>query len=118
MAVRELDSRPESHARFPDDGSYRWLELHDDVVYGHAAFAEREEFLELHISLHEWGSTVRRNLKGDLEWLKTEARRLGKKRIMGIRADDKGEFDGRLFKFARLFGFTDMYVFQTASLDV
>jgi hypothetical protein len=118
MAVRELDSRPEAYAHFPDNGVYRWLELHGDTVYGHAAFAERGDVLELHLSLHRWGAGVRRGLAGDLAWLKQEAGRLGKTRIMGIRANGEGEFDGRLFRFARLFGFTEMHVFQTASLDV
>ena len=118
MAVRELDARPEAYAHFPDNGTYRWLELHDGPAYGHAAIAERGDLLELHLSLHRWGAGVRRNLAGDLEWLKAEARRLDKTRIMGIRADGQGGFDERLFRFARLFGFTETCVFQTASLDV
>lgn len=118
MAVRELDFRPEVYAHFPDNGQYRWLELADTVAYGHAAFAERVDFLEMHISLNRWGPAVLRNLKADFEWLKAEARRLGKKRITGIRADDKGEFDKRFFKFARLYGFMETCVFQTASIDL
>ena len=119
MAVRELDTRPEAYAHFISDGRYRWLELHDgDGPYGYCAIAERDDALELHISLVRWGARVRRNLKSDFEWLKIEARRQGKKRIMGLRANDQGKFDARLFKFARLFGFTDMCVFQTASMDV
>lgn len=119
MPVRELDSRPEAYSHFEVEDRYRWLELYDGgEVYGYCAIAERSEALELHLSLTSWGARVRRSLRGDVEWLKSEARRLGKMRIMGIRADNKGEFDDRLFKFARLFGFTDMCVFQTACLNV
>ena len=118
MAVRELDFRPEAYAHFPDDGLYRWLELYDATVYGHAAIAERDDVLELHLSIDQWGAGVRRHLEHDLKWLRAEARRLGKTRIMGIRADGEGGFDTRLFRFARLFGFTETCVFQTASMDV
>ncbi|MBG0790355.1 MAG: hypothetical protein H0S80_07660 [Desulfovibrionaceae bacterium] len=118
MAVRELDARPAAYAHFPDTGEYRWLELGDGAVYGHAAFAEREDRLELHLSLTRWGGGVRRSLAGDLDWLKQEARRLGKARIMGVRADGEGRFDERLFRFARLYGFTETHVFQTASMEV
>jgi len=118
MAVREHDSRPAAYAHFPDDGTYRWLELHDGSPYGHAAIAERGDLLELHLSLDRWGAGVRRNLAGDLKWLKEEARRLGKTRIMGVRADGDGGFDARLFRFARLFGFTETCVLQTASMDL
>eukprot|EP00831_Metopus_contortus_P080877 TRINITY_DN8373_c0_g1_i1.p3 TRINITY_DN8373_c0_g1~~TRINITY_DN8373_c0_g1_i1.p3 ORF type:complete len:148 (+),score=33.53 TRINITY_DN8373_c0_g1_i1:47-445(+) len=119
MSVRELTARPDSLAHFPDQGKYRWLELHDKAgVYGHCAIGEREDLLELHITLTRWGGGIRRNLVQDVAWLKEEARRLGKARILGIRADDKGGFDARLFKFAHLFGFTEMCVFQTATLHV
>ncbi|MBI9078485.1 MAG: hypothetical protein JEY79_01935 [Pseudodesulfovibrio sp.] len=115
MSVRELPSKPDSMSHFPDDAGYRWLELHDnDTPYGHAATAERDDTLELHVTLTRWGSRVRRNLYGDVTWLKTEAKRLGKSRIMGIRADNQEKFDPRLFKFARMFGFTETGVFQTA----
>jgi len=119
MSVRKLTAKPESMAHFPDDKRYTWLELHSDgQTYGHAAVAERDDALELHVTLTGWGSRVVRNMTEDLVWLKSEAKRRGKTRIMGIRANGQGKFDHRLFKFARLFGFTEMCVFQTASLYI
>ncbi|WP_272701498.1 hypothetical protein [Desulfovibrio sp. Fe33] len=119
MAVHETFDRPELLAHFPDDGAYRWLELTDGrVVYGVSAIADRGGYLELHLTMTRWGPDVRRNLSGDVEWLKSEARRLGLPKIMGVRADDRGRFDKRLFRFARLYGFTDPCVFQTTSLMV
>ena len=119
MAVRELHVRPEVLAHFPDQGQYRWLELYGQGgIYGYGAISEREDLLELHVTLGRWGAGVRRELEGDVAWLREEARRLGKVRVMGIRADDKGGFDARLFKFARMFGFTEMCVFQTATLHL
>lgn len=119
MAVTELRTRPEPMASFPDDGTYRWLELDDgDGPYGVAAVAPRPEYLELHLTVTRWGPGVRRAVARDLEWLKGEARRLGLPRIMGVRADGEGRFDPSLFRFARLYGFTETCVFQTASLDV
>ena len=118
MAVRELDSRPEAYAHFPDDGRYRWLELRDGSVYGYAAFVERDDWLEGHLRLERWGPGVLRTLRRDFEWFKEEARRLNKKRVMGVRADERGGFDPRLFKFARLLGITETCVFQTAGMDV
>jgi len=106
-------------AHFPDNAQYRWLELHyHDETYGYAAVAERDDALELHVTLTRWGSRVRRSLSGDVTWLRSEARRLGKTRIMGIRANSREKFDPRLFKFARMFGFTETSVFQTATLNV
>lgn len=118
MAPRELDARPEAYAHFPDDGGYRWFELRDHGIYGHAAVAERGDALEMHLSLARWGPGVRRALAADLDWLKGEARRLGKARILGVRADADGRFDERLFRFARLYGFTETCVIQTAGLYV
>jgi hypothetical protein len=37
---------------------------------------------------------------------------------MGVRANDQGRFDEKLFRFARLYGFGEMCVFQTVSLAV
>jgi len=119
MAVRELCNRPDVLSNFPATGEYRWLELHDAAqVYGYSAIVEHDDMLELHVTLIQWGRSVRQNLAMDVEWLKAEAQRLGKSRIMGIRADDQGQFDARLFKFAGLFGFTEMHTFQTATLRV
>ena len=118
MSVRETRTKPEAMAHFPDD-RYRWLTLHDGGdVYAYAAIRERGPDLELHISFIRWGPQVRRRVREDVAWLKDEARRLGKKRIMGVRADGQGRFDPGLFRFARMFGFTAVCVLQTASLDV
>ena len=119
MSVRETATRPKAMAHFPDNENYRWLELHrNKTPYGHAAITERGDALELHVTLTGWGARVRRDLCEDVDWLKAEARRLGKKRIMGIRANARGTFDPKLFKFARMFGFTETCVFQTASLKL
>jgi len=117
VSVREIGDKPEVMSHFPD--CYRWLELHDrGDVYGHAAVAERGDDLELHVTLHRWGPQVRRNVAGDVNWVKEEARRLGKKRVMGVRASCEGEFDSKLFRFAALYGFTEICVLQTASMNV
>jgi hypothetical protein len=119
MSVHETTDRPAPLAHFPDDGAYRWLELADGGSrYGVSAIAARDGYLELHLTMTRWGPDVRRNLARDLEWLKTEARRLGLSKIMGVRADDLGRFDKRLFRFARLYGFSETCVFQTASLRI
>lgn len=118
MSVLEQSEKPECMAHFPD-GRYRWLALHDHgVSYGHAAIAERGDDLELHVSLTRWGPAVRRRLQGDVAWLKGEAGRLGLKRILGVRADSHGGFDAGLFRFAKLYGFTDACVVQTVALSV
>ncbi|BCS88882.1 hypothetical protein [Pseudodesulfovibrio sediminis] len=119
MAVHELAVRPETYAHFSARDRYRWLELRvGDTVYGHAAIAERGTVLELHLTLHCWGGTTLRRIREDLKWLKDEARRLGKTSIMGIRANGEEEFDPRLFKFARLCGFTETCIFQTATMPI
>ncbi len=118
MSVREIGRKPDTMSHFPDD-TYRWLELHDcGDVYGHAAVAERGDALELHVSFLRWGPQVRRNVRNDVEWVKEEARRLGKKRIMGVRANGEGSFDPKLFRFATLFGFIEKAVFQTVTMRI
>lgn len=117
MSVREIVEKPEIMAHFPD--GYRWLELSGaKKVYGYGAILRRDENLETHLSLLHWGPKVVRSLWEDLDWLKGEARRLGLKRILGIRADNKGEFDPKLFRFARMYGAEEVCVFQTISLNV
>ncbi|OIQ49716.1 hypothetical protein BerOc1_01641 [Pseudodesulfovibrio hydrargyri] len=119
MPVTETNHRPDRLANFPQNGPYRWLELADDQgPYAACAIAERPEYLELHITVTRWGPRTRRTLARDLEWLKGEARRLGLPKIMGVRANDQGRFDAKLFRFARLYGFGEMCVFQTACLAV
>ncbi|EGB15293.1 hypothetical protein DND132_2088 [Pseudodesulfovibrio mercurii] len=119
MPVTETTTRPDPLAHFPENGPYRWLELADaDGPYGVCAIAPRPDYLELHLTMSRWGPATRRTLAQDLEWLKTEAKRLHLPKIMGVRANDQGQFDNNLFRFARLYGFSDMCVFQTASLTV
>lgn len=117
MAIQELDHKPDVMAHFPDHSGYRWLKMHDaEKKYGFAAFTERGDALELHVTLTRWGSQVRRSIHNDLKWLKKEAKRLGKKRITGVRVNGKEIYDPRLFKFARSFGFTETCIIQTASI--
>lgn len=118
MSVRETETKPEPMAHFPD-GHYRWLELHEQGdIYAHAAVAESGNDLELHVSFYRWGPQIRRNVSEDVAWLREEARRLGKKRVLGVRANGQGEFDPKLFRFARMYGFTDLCILQTAALYV
>lgn len=118
MCVVERKEKPDCMAHFPDD-RYRWLELHDrGDIYGHAAIAGRGEDLELHLTMLRWGPGVRRSLKKDVAWLKGEAKRLGLRRILGVRADARGVFDPGLFRFAGLFGFTEKCVLQTAAMTL
>jgi len=118
MSVRETAGKPEAMAHFPD-GRYRWLALHwQGEPYGWAAIAENGPDLELHLTLTQWGPTVRRHVREDLEWLKAEALRLGKERIVGVRIDGEGRFSPALFRFARLFGFQERLVLQTVSLNL
>lgn len=119
MSVREVEEKPKVLAHFPDDSGYRWLELYDDGgVYAYSAICERTDLLELHVTFSRWGPHVRRQVVGDIEWLKSEAKRLGKTKIMGVRGDSKGAFDPNLFRFARIFGFTETSILQMASLNV
>ncbi|MUM77247.1 hypothetical protein GKC30_06350 [Pseudodesulfovibrio sp. F-1] len=118
MSVRECALRPECMAHIPDDG-YRWLELHHQgEAYGHAALAERGSDLELHLTLIRWGPLTRRRLAADADWLRTEAVRLGKRRVLGLRAVGPDGYDPRLFRFARLFGFKEAWVLQAAAMAV
>ncbi|MGL1863679.1 MAG: hypothetical protein OCC46_14230 [Pseudodesulfovibrio sp.] len=118
MSVRETTTQPESMAHFPDD-TYRWIEMHEEgEIYAHAAITERADFLEAHITFQRWGPQVRRWVKYDLEWFVEEARRLGKKRLVGIRANSDGEFDPNLFRFAKIYGVTECCVYQTVTLNV
>jgi len=118
MSVRETTGKPEAMAHFPD-GRYRWLALHSQgEPYGWAAIAENGPDLELHLTFAHWGPSVRRHVREDLEWLKAEALRLGKERIVGVRIDGEGRFSPELFRFARLFGFEDRLVLQTVALDL
>jgi len=118
MSVSETDEKPLAMAHFPD-GRYRWLVLHHGgEPYGFAAVAERGEDLELHLTLSRWGPSVRRRLGADLDWLAAEARRLGLRRILGVRVDGEGRFSPELFRFAALYGFTQQCVVQTAALDL
>ena len=119
MPVLETATRPDLLSNFPEHGPYRWLELADaHGPYAVCAIAARPEHLELHITLTRWGPQTRRTLARDLEWLKAEARRLGLPKIMGVRADNQGRFDPNLFRFAKLYGFGEPCVFQTATLLV
>jgi len=119
MSVCEVPQKPDELAHFPDDSGYRWLELYDQSgVYAHSAICERDDALELHVTFSRWGPQVRRKVVEDIDWLKSEARRLGKRRIMGVRADSEGIFDPGLFRFARLFGFSELSVMQLAFLRV
>jgi hypothetical protein len=104
---------------FPENDNYRWLELSDDIgAYGHAAFKERGDALEVHLTLARWGPSVRRQVRDDSLWVKKEAKRLEKRKILGVRADTSGNFDPNLFRFARLFGFTNFCVLQTMEQTV
>jgi hypothetical protein len=101
------------------DGPYRWLELHhQDEIYGHAALALRGSDLELHLTLTRWGPQTRRRLARDAAWLRREAARLGANRILGLRACPETGFDPKLFRFARLFGFSQTWVVQLACLSL
>jgi len=118
MSVRQCELRPECLAHVPDDG-YRWLELHHQgEVYGHAALAERGSDLELHLTLTRWGPQTRRRLAEDAAWLRAEAARLGKSRVLGLRAAGADGYDPGLFRFARLFGFGQAWVLQAAAMVV
>jgi len=118
MSVRELKKKPRELAHFTQE-NYRWLELHhNDLPYGYSAIREHEDALELHVSLIRWGPQIRRNIHGDVHWLKEESRRLGKKRITGIRISHAEGLNPNLFRFARIYGFTDQCVLQTMSMDV
>jgi len=119
MSVKETVTQPDTMAHFPENDGYRWLELRDDTgTYGHAAFKERGDTLELHLTLARWGPAVRRHVRKDSLWVKEEAKRLGKKKILGIRADTSGVFNPNLFRFAKLFGFTNFCVLQTMEQTV
>lgn len=119
MSVKERSVKPDCMAHFPDGDGYRWLELRDDKgVYGHAAIKERDDALELHLTLARWGPSLKRKMHHDIEWFKKEAVQLKKRRLMGVRADGDGKFDSSLFRFAKLFGFNDFCVLQTMSMDI
>ena len=118
MSVSKVNEKPETMAHFPDE-PYRFYRIHDDDEdYGSVALAERGDDLELHVTLTRWGPSVRRALRKDVEWLNGEARRLGKKRVVGMRFDSRGDVDMKLFRFAALFGFTEQCVVQTAAMAV
>jgi hypothetical protein len=101
---------------FPEN-SYRWLEMYDaSGTYGHSAIRVRDDALELHTSISRWGPSTRREVTQDVLWLKKEAQRLGLCKIIGIKVNMNDRCDAKLFRFARLFGFTETCVIQTTSM--
>lgn len=113
-----LDAPPEVHAHYPAD-RYGFLELSDQAgTYGYAAICEHEDCLELHLEVVRWGPRTRLALARDLDWLRAEARKRGKSRIIGVREESDGEVDPLWARFTRMYGFTGQRVLQTAWLDV
>lgn len=118
MSVERMTTSPECMECFPE-ATYSFLNLVDDKgSYGHAAIAERGDDLELHLTLHRWGPSTRRTVARDLDWFKEEAKRLGKQRLLGVRVGTDKGYDPNLFRFAKLYGFTDCMVLQTMALNV
>lgn len=117
MSLHMLEHKPRLYAHFPD-APYRYCQLYNrDGTYGFAAIAEHSDAIELHLEMVRWGPKVCRSLRRDAAWLRRQAARRGKKRIVGIR-QETGELDPRWPKFTRMFGFTGQAVMQTAYCPV
>jgi len=97
----------------------RFYSLSDKAgQYAAAAVAEHPDALELHLTVLRFGPAAVRALRADMEELKGMARRLGKKRIVGLRVEPGLAADPRWPKFTRLFGFTNQRVLQAAELTL
>jgi len=124
MSVQRCLCAPPCHAHFPAE-EYVFLRLFDvEGTYAHAAVAEREDFLELHLESVRWGPRACRSLRQDLAWLQARARSLGKARIAGVRQEPSRSDgvppapDPLWARFTRMFGFTGQCVLQAAFLEV
>jgi hypothetical protein len=97
----------------------RFFSLADEAgQYAAAALAEHPDALELHLTVLRFGPATVRALRADLEELKDLARRLGKRRIVGLRVEPGTQADPRWPKFTRLFGFTNQRVLQAAEMNL
>ncbi len=114
----EADAHP-SLTGLHEPRRMRFFSLHDTVgQYAAAAVAEHPDALELHLSVLRFGPATVRALRADMEELKHMARRLGKRRIVGLRVEPGIKADPRWPKFTRLFGFTNQRVLQAAELTL
>lgn len=117
MSLRALDQAPEALAYLPEPSRFRFFELFDARgTYGFGALAEAADCLEVHLEVVRFGPRALACLRRDTAWLRAEARRLGKPRILALRADLTAP-DPRWPKFTRLLGFTGHCVVQMARLD-
>ncbi len=108
-----------SQRYLPDPGRYRHFILFDDRgVYAAAALAEHPDSLEVHLEVLRFGPGVVRSLRADVRQLIDMARRLGKSRIVALRAEQGDHPDPRWPKFLRLLGFAPPHLWRTSELRV
>lgn len=110
---------PPTFRSFPAPERYEWYRAEDeDGLFAYVALAEAGEAMELHLEAVRWGPKARRAMESDLEWVKAEARRRGKRRLLGLKAEEGHVPDPRWHKFVGLFGFENVAVVQTATLNL
>lgn len=116
MSREILKNKPSVFGHFPD-GKYVYYNLYNDQGgYGLGAVAEHADALEVHIEISRWGPKVARSVMGDAAWLRHEAGRRGKQKVVGVKQED-GPLDTRWPKFTRLIGFTGHSIMQTAFME-
>lgn len=119
MSLVRIDSPPEPFAGFPSPERYEWYRAEDeDGLFAFVALAEAGESMELHLEAVRWGPKARRAMEKDLEWVKAEARRRGKSRLLGLKAEEGHVPDPLWHRFVGLFGFGNVAVVQTATLNL
>lgn len=117
MSRELLAGPPEPLAYLPEPERFRFFRLFDARGdYGCGAVAESGDSLEVHLEVSRFGPRTLESLREDTAWLRSEARRLGKSRILALRADQDVP-DPRWPKFTRLLGFTGHAVVQIARLE-
>ncbi|GAB7023766.1 hypothetical protein [Salidesulfovibrio brasiliensis] len=110
---------PQPFQGFPSPERYEWFRAEDEEgLFAWVALAESGEDMELHLEAVRWGPQARRSMTSDLEWVKAEARRRGKRRLIGLKAEAGQHPDPRWAKFVGLFGFGNIGVVQTATLEL
>lgn len=119
MTIVPLATPPEPFATFPHPERYEWYRLDDeDGPVAYAALAESGEAMEMHLEALRWGPQAKRTMNSGFQWVKEHARKQGKKRIIGLKAEHGTRPDPRWPKFVGLFGFGNNAIVQTATLEL
>jgi len=118
MLIRQ-EQVPPPFREFAHRQRYEWYRAEDERgLYAWLALAESGEDMEMHLEAVRWGPQTLRSMRTDIERVKEKARRRGKIRLLGFKAEQGTEPDPRWARFVGLFGFGGHAVIQTAALEL